>query len=310
MPVSAIIGAVFVDVKGFSSVKYVPTGRNVGHVRIVHGGVCRNVCEAFAQQGEKARFVSMTDSTALGRDVRDHLSGLGVDLTHTLFSESGMGIWMAILDSNGDLAGSISHQPVFTALEEYVDQNIESILESVDAAVLEIDMSAHIAESVLRAARKLKKPVFAIVGNMEVILAHPEYLRDVSCFFCNEIEAGRLFRTDFTTDRPDQVLAQMPENMYRRGIRKMVITMGAYGAVYFDATTGESGHCPAIPTSMVDSTGAGDAFFSGSVMALNRGFSLGSAVRVGTRLASATIGCENSVCGRVEGLFDDAEARA
>ena len=136
MPVSAIIGAVFVDVKGFSSVKYVPTGRNVGHVRIVHGGVCRNVCEAFAQQGEKARFVSMTDSTALGRDVRDHLSGLGVDLTHTLFSESGMGIWMAILDSNGDLAGSISHQPVFTALEEYVDQNIESILESVDAAVL------------------------------------------------------------------------------------------------------------------------------------------------------------------------------
>ena len=188
--------------------------------------------------------------------------------------------------------------------------SIRILNRSLNPAVLEIDMSAHIAESVLRAARKLKKPVFAIVGNMEVILAHPEYLRDVSCFFCNEIEAGRLFRTDFTASRPDQVLAQMPENMYRRGIRKMVITMGAHGAVYFDATTGESGHCPAIPTSMVDSTGAGDAFFSGSVMALNRGFSLGSAVRVGTRLASATIGCENSVCGRVEGLFDDAEARA
>ena len=309
MFVTAIIGAVFVDVKGFSLVKYVPTGRNVGHVRIVHGGVCRNVCETFARQGEKAMFVSMTDSTALGRDVRDHLSELGVDLTHTLFSESGMGIWMAILDSNGDLAGSISHQPEFHALEEYVDTHIESILQAADAVILEIDMSAHIAESVLRAARKLKKPVYAIVANMEVILAHPDYLRSVSCFFCNEIEAGRLFKMNFSESAPREVLSRMPENMYRLGIQKMVVTMGVHGAVFFDASSGESGHCPAIPTSMVDSTGAGDAFFSGSVMALNRGFTLGQAVRVGTRLASATIGCENSVCEHVDGLFDDVEAR-
>ena len=78
---TAIIGSVFVDIKGFSLVHYVPTGSNVGRVNIVHGGVCRNVCEAFAQQGEKAMFVSLTDTTALGRDVRSHLEALGVDLT-------------------------------------------------------------------------------------------------------------------------------------------------------------------------------------------------------------------------------------
>ena len=302
---TAIIGSVFVDIKGFSQVPYVPTGSNVGRVNIVHGGVCRNVCEAFARQGEKTMFVSMTDATALGQDVRDHLSALGVDLTHTQVARDGMGIWMAILDQGGNLAGSISHQPDFTILQKYIEQKIEEILAGADAVVLEIDMSAAIAESVLGAARKLHKAVYVIVGNMEVILAHRDYLREVDCFFLNGIEAERLFGRSFADISKAQALKQMQECMPQLGLDKMVVTLGERGALYADLPSGEYGHCPAICTHMVDSTGAGDAFFSGSVMALNRGFSLARAVSVGTKLASATIGCENSVCGFVDGLFDE-----
>ena len=302
---TAIIGSVFVDIKGFSLVHYVPTGSNVGRVNIVHGGVCRNVCEAFAQQGEKAMFVSLTDTTALGRDVRSHLEALGVDLTHTLEAKNGMGIWMAILNQRGDLVGSVSHQPDFTVLQKYIDEKIEEILSSVDAVVLEIDMSASIAETVLKAARKMHKTVYVISGNMEVILAHREYLKDVDCFILNEIEAGRLFGRSFEDIAASQVLLQMQECMPQLGLNKMVITLGEKGAVYADLTLGECGHCPAIPAHMVDSTGAGDAFFSGTVMALNRGFPLSRAVRIGTKLASITIGCEESVCGPVEGLFNE-----
>ena len=35
-------------------------------------------------------------------------------------------------------------------------------------------------------AKKHGKPVYSIVGNMGVILRHPEYLHDVACFICNE----------------------------------------------------------------------------------------------------------------------------
>ena len=38
-----VVGAVFVDVKGFPEDQYIPTGRNAGKVEIVHGGVGRNV---------------------------------------------------------------------------------------------------------------------------------------------------------------------------------------------------------------------------------------------------------------------------
>ena len=35
-----VVGAVFVDVKGFAREKYMPEGRNVGDVQVVAGGVC------------------------------------------------------------------------------------------------------------------------------------------------------------------------------------------------------------------------------------------------------------------------------
>ena len=43
-----VIGATFVDIKGFPMDNYIPTGRNVGRVEYLHGGVARNVVEDIA----------------------------------------------------------------------------------------------------------------------------------------------------------------------------------------------------------------------------------------------------------------------
>ena len=99
-----VFGAVFVDVKGFPSGKYIPTGRNIGRVEFVHGGVCRNVAENFAQLGVPVSFVSMVEDSAMGSEVCCRLEALGVDTTHVLREANGMGMWLAILDENGDLA--------------------------------------------------------------------------------------------------------------------------------------------------------------------------------------------------------------
>ena len=300
---TAVVGVVFVDVKGFSQVPYAPAGTNPGRVEIMHGGVCRNVCENFGRQGEEAAFVSMTDNTALGRDVRDRLARLGVDLKHTLYSDDGMGMWMAILDERGDLVGSISKQPDFSALETYLKEHIDEVLSDCDAVALEIDTNERIAETVLDAAERLGLPVYVIVANMVVIMKRPEFLRRVRCFICNEIEAGKLLNQDLTERTPEEMKAIVTDAMARFGIPSMIVTMGDQGAVYCD-TDGVPGHAPALPSRMVDSTGAGDAFFSGTVMAINRGYPLCDAVRVGTRLASATLASDTSCCDKLDGLFE------
>jgi len=299
-----VFGAVFVDVKGFPSGKYIPTGRNIGRVEFVHGGVCRNVAENFARLGVAVRFVSMVENTAMGSEVRARLQGLGVETTHLICEENGMGMWLAILDENGDLAGSISRQPDFAPLEKYVESHVDEILASGDDVVIEFDMNPRIAALVLDAARRHGNRVYSIVGNMGVILRHPEYLREVSCFICNENEAGRLFGMDLSAHTPQEMLPVLIEQSALAGISSMVITMGAQGSVYVDHEKGCSGHCATEPVEMVDSTGAGDAFFTGAVASLTLGMSLERAVKVGTKLAAMTLRVAESCCPHASHLLN------
>ena len=302
-----VIGAVFVDVKGFSFGTYMPEGTNIGDVQMVPGGVCRNVAEDLAKLGVPAQFVSMVDDSAMGRDVRDSLTALGIDTSHVIEAEKGMGVWMAILDENGDLRGSISRQPDFKTLEEYLRENGETIVSQADGIVLEFDMNAAIADLVMRLAERYDKPVYSVVGNMGVILRHPEYLRKVACFICNEIAAGRLFDRELTGIGPEEMLPLLVQESRNAGIPAMVLTMGADGAVYVDHRTGEFGRCPAVSVNMIDSTGAGDAFFTGTVAAFSRKLPLSQAVRVGAELAARTLQVAGSCCPESRELLENIE---
>ena len=299
-----VIGAVFVDVKGFSFGTYMPEGTNIGDVQIVPGGVCRNVAEDLSKLGLPAKFVSMVDATAMGRDVRDALSSMGIDTENVIEAERGMGVWMAILDEHGDLRGSISRQPDFKTLENYLREHGEALIAEADAIVLELDMNAAIADVVMRLAVQQDKPIYVVVGNMGVILRHPEYLRKVACFICNEIEAGRLFGRELTSLTPEEMLPLLVQESRNAGIPAMVVTMGAEGAVYVDHGTGEFGRCPAISVNMIDSTGAGDAFFTGTVAALARKLPLSQAVRTGAALAARTLQVAGSSCPDARELLE------
>ena len=284
-----VIGGVFADVKGFARSKYMPLERNVGDVQVTAGGVCRNVAENLSRLGVPAQFVSMVDDDGFGSQVREELAALGVGVEHVIPAKRGMGMWLAILDESGNLAGSISRQPDFTALEAYLRQYGDVIMARTDGVVLEFDMNEAISGLVMALAKQYGKPVYSIVGNMGVILRHPEYLHDVACFICNEMEAGRLFREDMTAYSPEEMLEALKRGSAVAGIPAMVVTMGPRGAVYMDNRTGEFGYCPPLDVNVVDTTGAGDAFFSAAVAALAQGAPLSQAVQEGTHLAAKTL---------------------
>lgn len=302
----AVFGAVFVDIKGFPFGKYQPTGRNVGDVKIVHGGVCRNVAEDLANVGAPVSFVTMLEPGAIGDDVRRRLAARGVDLRYAASAPAGMGMWLAVMDERGDLAGSISRQPDFSAMEELVDQRGDEIVMGCDCIVLEVDMRASIAEKVYALADKYGKDVYVIVGNLSVILRHPEFLSRTRLFIMNEIEASKLFGCKLDPIEPMEVLKAVRREAAARGIGEIVVTLGGQGAVYCDASCGEAGYIPAEEAHLVDSTGAGDAFFSGTVAARVRGLGLRASAQLGAHLAALTICTEESTCPRVEDFLPPA----
>ena len=296
---TAVIGVVFVDVKGFPHGKYIPTGRNIGDVKIVHGGVSRNVAQNLANVGNDVTFITMFEPDALGSGVRANLAANGVDLTYAIEAPAGMGMWLAVMDENGDLAGSISRQPDSSRLDALFQERGDEIMQNCDDVVLEIDMRASIADRVFELAKKHRRDIYVIVGNMGVILKRQALLSRARLIVMNEIEAGLLFGCTLDPADPERVLEVTRIEANKRDLKQIVVTLGVHGSIYFDSRNGDAGFVPAEPTRLVDSTGAGDAFFSGTVDGLIHGMNLRDACARGAHLASLTIQTEENTCPRI-----------
>ena len=292
-----VLGAVFVDIKGYPLATFIPEGRNAGVVKQVHGGVSRNVVEDIANVELRPTFVSLVDDTGMGADVVEKLSRHKVDTRFIRRCPDGMGTWLAIFDNDGDVAASISRRPDLMPLCDTLDECGDEIFRDCDSIVLEIDMDKEIVKRVYHYAQKYHKRVYAVVSNMNIAVERRDLLQATDCFVCNQLEAGILFAEDYHEKSPEEMRAVLAERVLQAKIPSMVVTMGALGSVYA-SQSGESGICPAQKVHVRDTTGAGDAFFAGVAIGLTYGKTLEAACQIGTRLAASVICTAENVCPR------------
>lgn len=296
MPI-AVVGNVFVDIKGFPDDNYIPGGRNAGKVEIVHGGVGRNVAEDIANIELRPRFVSMVDDTPEGEEVLRKLKNHKVNTDYVPAVPNGMGMWLAVFDETGDIVGSISKRPDMSALETLINEKGDEIFADCDSIVVEIDLDKEIIKSVFKYAEKYKKRVYAVVANMSIASQRRDFLQSIDCFVCNVEEAGILFVSDFEGMSPEELCDELSRKVVSARIPSMVVTLGSRGAVYADMN-GDKGVYPARRVKVRDTTGAGDAFCAGVAIGLTYGKTMREAVEIGTRLASSVITVSENVCPR------------
>jgi len=287
-----VIGTVFMDIKGFSFKSYNPLGRNLGEVEYIHGGVGRNIAESLANLELPVTFVSTIDQSAIGAEVETRLKECRVDTSCLWNAEKdGMGVWLALISEQGELVGSISKMPDLTLLGSIMSKKGKDLIGNSSHVVLELDLNSQITCEAIKVAKELRKPVYGIPGNLDVILRHLEIIADLECFICNDIEAGQMISTELQGLSIEDLISCLSEKLFTAGksSRYMVVTLGERGAIYYDSVRQKVGYQPAIPTDVVDTSGAGDAFFSGTVMGLIKGVPLSQAVIYGTKVASFTI---------------------
>jgi len=294
-----VIGAAFVDIKGFPEDIYLPTGRNVGQVEYIHGGVARNVAEDIANMELRPTYLGIVDDTPMGDAVLKKLKSHKVNVDYMLTRPDGMGIWLAVFDNNGEVAGSISKRPDLMPLLDLLEEKGDEIFAHADSIVFEVDINKRIVKKIFELAEKYNKKAYALVSNMSIAIERRDFLRRLDCFICNKQEAGMLFLDDYTGKTAEEMRDIIADKVVRAEIPSMVVTMGAEGAVYADHA-GNSGICPARNVQVKDTTGAGDAFCAGVVSSLTYGKSLAEAVEVGSILAASVITSSENVCPRFQ----------
>lgn len=292
-----IFGATFVDIKGYPTGQYIPTGRNVGRVVQVHGGVGRNVAEDIANVELKPTFVTVLDQTGTSDDVLCKLERHNIDTRYIVHTEDGLGTWLAIFDNSGDVVASISKRPDLSPIAQVLEERGDEIFANADSIVLEIDMEVPLVKRIFALAEKHHKELYAVVSNMSIAVERRDLLKKTGCIVCNLQEAGMLFSEDYEGLSAEEVCPLLERSIHRAQIQRMIVTMGEQGAVYAQQG-GPCGVCPPQRVDVLDTTGAGDGFFSGVAIGLTYGKSLEESCRIGTRLASSIIATRESVCPR------------
>ena len=292
-----VLGAIFVDIKGFPEDIYVPDGRNAGHVEYIHGGVSRNVVEDIANLELRPTFLGIADDTALGEDVVRKLKRHKVNTEYMKTIPNGMGTWLAVFDHNGDLAGSVSQRPNLMPILSILEEHGEEIIKDCDSVVAEIDMDKDIIKKIVQLCKKYDKKLYGVVSNMNIAVGRRDLLQQFDCLICNQLEAGIFFSDDYSEKTPDEMREILVKCLKASQVPSMVVTMGGEGAV-FASKSGEEGFCPAQKVQVKDTTGAGDAFCAGVSAGLTYGKTMKEAVEIGTRLAASVITSSENVCPR------------
>ena len=292
-----VIGAAFMDIKGFPLNNYIPDGRNVGRIEYIHGGVARNVVEDIANVELRPTYLGIVDDTPMGAAVVQKLKNHKVNCDYVLTIPDGMGTWLAVFDNNGDVAGSISKRPNMLPVVDLLEEKGDEIFAQADAVVLEVDLDKELVKKVLELAEKHGKKRFALVSNISLAIERRDLLQRFTCFICNQQEAGMFFADDYHGKSREEMCEILGEKVLQAKLPAMVVTMGSEGAVYADMN-GTRGICPAKKVHVKDTTGAGDAFCAGVSIGLTYGKNLPEAIEIGSTLAASVITSSENVCPR------------
>ncbi|MBK8023483.1 MAG: ribokinase [Chloroflexi bacterium] len=238
------------------------------------GGKGSNQAVGTARLGAESYFVGLVGEDKLADIGLDLYKAEGVNTSYLRrTAEKATGVGFIILNTQGenfiilDMAANTLMDAAFVDVAE------EQIARSkVVMSVLEIPV-----EAAARAMELGKKHGVTTILNPAPAAALPDSIfQHIDILTPNESELRILMGL-----RPDDPTptAELAAQLKARGVKTLVVTQGSKGAMLYDE--GGVTAVPSIPVTVVDTTGAGDAFNSGLAVAVAMGKPLVEAVRYG-----------------------------
>lgn len=255
-------------------------GRSIDHVP---GGKGGNQAVGCARQGARVRLVGCVGDDAHGRALCEALDGDGIDTTAVAVDATApTGTALVMVDDAGQnrivvIAGANAR----VALDE---DALAVQLRDADFLIAQFETPLPQVERALRAARRAGCKALLNPSPAQPVV--DAWWPLIDTLVVNEVEARML--SGQAAESPGDAAAA-GQALRRRGVARVVVTMGSRGAVAVDAQGAR--HHAAPEVAVVDTTAAGDTFLGALAVALARdGGDLDAAVRLGIRAGALCVG--------------------
>ena len=226
--------------------------------------------------------------TKIGKDVfgnvaMDFYKGEGMNTEHILFDgERETGIALIMVD---EVSAQNEILVVSGACGNITPEDVESCRALIEnASILLVQLEVNF-DALYRAIDIAHAAGVRIVLNpAPAAEIPPEVLKKIDIVTPNETEAQVLTGIEVKTQQDAERAAKV---FMDKGVKNVVITMGALGAFATDGKKSEL--LPRLKVDAIDTTGAGDAFNGGFVMALSEGRDLFEALRYGNATGALSV---------------------
>ncbi len=283
-----VFGAANTDLVGFPDAGLVFSDSNKGKIKMLPGGVGRNIAENLSRLGQKVSLISV-----LGEDIfKDFLlkeaRESGIDMSESIVLEGeSSAVFSAVLNRNNDLAVAIADMKIYDQLSPDIFYGDFPSMNKADYVVLETNFPANVLDYLVNRYPD-KKFILDTVSGDKAKRSEP-ILSQLFVLKTNLLEAEVITGISAKTSdyRP------MVEFFLEEGVENVFITLGKEGVIYGNRE--KIHYLPPVPSKVVNTIGAGDAFLSGITFGFIQGFDLDRIARTGLITAGLTVQTEEVV---------------
>lgn len=252
------------------------------------GGVATNVARALARLGAAPHLIGVLGDDPAGNALAERLSHEEIRQHLTRIAGAVTGHYLALHNPDGSLpAACIDDHLLADVPPEIFAQALGEAQSGRDADIcfLDANLSTAQAEALIRAVSVETLVTADTVSAAKAPRLLP-LLPSIDLLFANRSEAAALLEADGSqTGATSSALA---EGLLDLGCAAVILTEGSDG-VWFAEQGGDVTHLAALPVTVTDVTGAGDALIAGTLAGLNRGLPLRDAVPCGLRAAAIAL---------------------
>ena len=288
-----VIGAASLDIKGRPETTPIRGSSTPGFIRISPGGVARNIAENLARLEVDTILLTAIGDDDAGERILGQAAGSGVDISEVLVIEEGhTGAYMGMLNQRGLLEHAIDDMGVLEAITPPYLTSRRDLFESAAMVAIDANLSDQSLSTVVHLCREANVPLSADPTSNLLAKRLCPYLDAYYMVSPNIAEAHAMVGGSVFPTNNDAIVATAAQ-LVAMGVDICVVTLAEFGVIYASEET--RGHIPAMPTQIVDPTGAGDAMTAAIIFGLLEDIPLDECVRLGINAASLTLRSSETV---------------